>query len=66
MSNPYWSGSGGIGQSGLEERDIVESYWMRVNSYIVKAVDFQQFTDAARDLGLYWTLLNELQMPAQR
>jgi CheY-like chemotaxis protein len=45
--------------SSREERDIVESYQLGVNSYIVKPVDFDQFTDAVRQLGLYWVLLNE-------
>jgi two-component system response regulator len=42
-----------------EERDIVESYRLGVNSYIVKPVDFEQFTEAVRHLGLYWLLLNQ-------
>lgn len=42
-----------------EERDIIESYGLGVNSYIVKPVDFEQFVDAARTLGMYWLLLNE-------
>ena len=45
--------------SSREERDIVESYQLGVNSYIVKPVDFQQFTEAVRELGLYWLLLNQ-------
>ena len=45
--------------SSREESDIVESYRLGVNSYIVKPVDFEQFTAAVRRLGLYWVLLNE-------
>ncbi|MBI5566012.1 MAG: response regulator [Chloroflexi bacterium] len=45
--------------SSREERDIVSSYQLGVNSYIVKPVDFQQFTEAVRDLGFYWLLLNQ-------
>lgn len=45
--------------SSREERDIVETYGLGVNSYIVKPVDFGQFTDAVRQIGLYWVLLNE-------
>jgi len=45
--------------SSREERDIIESYQLGVNSYIVKPVDFQQFTEAVRELGLYWLLLNQ-------
>ena len=41
-----------------EERDIVNTYQLGVNSYIVKPVDFEQFAEAARTLGLYWLLLN--------
>ncbi|HZY43306.1 MAG TPA: response regulator [Anaerolineae bacterium] len=44
--------------SSREERDVVESYHLGVNSYIVKPVDFQQFTEAIRTFGLYWLLLN--------
>jgi two-component system response regulator len=46
--------------SSRQERDIVESYQLGVNSYIVKPVDFEQFTAAVKELGLYWLLLNEL------
>ncbi len=45
--------------SSQEERDIVESYHLGVNSYIVKPVDFEQFTEVVRNLGLYWMLLNK-------
>ena len=44
--------------SSHEERDLVESYRLGVNSYIVKPVDFDQFTESARALGMYWLLMN--------
>jgi CheY-like chemotaxis protein len=45
--------------SSREERDIIESYHLGVNSYIVKPIDFEQFTEAVRSVGLYWLLLNQ-------
>jgi two-component system response regulator len=45
--------------SSREERDIVESYQLGVNSYIVKPVDFEQFMHSVGQVGLYWVLLNE-------
>lgn len=44
--------------SSREENDVIDSYRLGVNSYIVKPVDFDQFTEAVRQLGLYWMLLN--------
>jgi two-component system response regulator len=46
-----------------EEPDIAKSYQLGVNSYIVKPVDFDQFVEAARQMGMYWLLLN--QQPGQ-
>lgn len=45
--------------SSHEEMDILRSYQMGVNSYIVKPVEFDKFTEAIRQLGLYWLLLNQ-------
>jgi CheY-like chemotaxis protein len=45
--------------SSREDRDIVDGYQLGVNSYIVKPVDFDQFTTAVRELGMYWLLLNK-------
>ena len=45
--------------SSREERDIVESYELGVNSYIVKPVDFEQFSTSMQQLGLYWLLFNQ-------
>jgi two-component system response regulator len=45
--------------SSSEDRDIVESYSFGANSYVRKPVEFDRFTEAVRQLGLYWALVNE-------
>jgi two-component system, response regulator len=45
--------------SSKEERDIVDSYKLGVNAYIVKPVDFDKFVKAISEIGLFWLLLNQ-------
>ena len=45
--------------SSNEEKDIIESYKLGVNSYIVKPVDFDAFSKSVAELGMYWVLLNK-------
>jgi len=45
--------------SSHEEKDMVTSHKLRVNAYVVKPVDFHEFIDAARELSVFWALINE-------
>ena len=45
--------------SSREERDLVESYKVGVNAYVVKPVEFQRFVHAIKDLGAFWAVINE-------
>ena len=45
--------------SSREEHDLVRSYTLGTNAYVVKPVDFRQFMEAVRELGLFWAVLNE-------
>jgi len=49
--------------SSQEQRDVVDSYHLGVNSYVVKPVDFDHFSKAVSDLGCYWVLLNHSPSP---
>jgi CheY-like chemotaxis protein len=52
--------------SSREEKDLIASYQLGVNAYVVKPVDFEQFVGAVKDLGLFWLVLNEPPPPAGR
>lgn len=45
--------------SSVEEQDVIRSYGLGANSYVRKPVDFNQFVDAVKQLGLYWLVINQ-------
>ena len=45
--------------SSHEEKDVVASYKLGVNAYVVKPVDFHEFVDAVKELGIFWAVINE-------
>ena len=45
--------------SSREEQDIINSYDLGTNAYVVKPVDFHEFVDAIKDLGLFWAVVNQ-------
>jgi len=45
--------------SSHEEKDVVASYRLGVNAYVVKPVDFHEFVNAVKELGIFWALINE-------
>jgi CheY-like chemotaxis protein len=45
--------------SSREQQDLLRSYQLGANAYVVKPIDFDQFVDAIQELGLYWAVLNE-------
>ena len=52
--------------SSVEEQDLIRSYALGANSYVRKPVDFVEFIEAVRQLGLYWLILNSTAPPAGR
>ena len=45
--------------SSMEEQDLLKGYRLGANSYVRKPVDFDEFMEAARQLGVYWLILNQ-------
>jgi CheY-like chemotaxis protein len=51
--------------SSREESDLVRSYQLGVNAYVVKPVDFSEFMDAVRQIGAFWAVVNEVPPPVE-
>jgi DNA-binding NarL/FixJ family response regulator len=51
--------------SSREERDLIQSYKLGVNAYVVKPVGFEQFAEVVKNLGVFWAVLNE-PLPCKR
>ena len=45
--------------SSREEQDLVHSYELGVNAYVVKPVDFQKFVESVKQIGMFWAIINE-------
>jgi CheY-like chemotaxis protein len=56
---PDWNASARRGNLSHEETDVLRSYQLGVNAYVVKPVEFKQFVEAIADLGIFWAVLNE-------
>jgi len=50
--------------SSREEKDLIQSYKLGINAYVVKPIGFQKFVEAVRQLGFFWALLNESPPPS--
>jgi CheY-like chemotaxis protein len=46
--------------SSREDRDLINSYMLGVNAYVVKPVDFQDFIEAVKQIGIFWAVINEV------
>ena len=46
--------------SSREEQDLIKSYELGVNAYVVKPVDFKEFIEAVKQLGVFWAVINEV------
>jgi DNA-binding response OmpR family regulator len=45
--------------SSREEQDLIHSYELGVNAYVVKPVDFQKFVESVKQIGVFWAIINE-------